>query len=110
MSTTRRNHRIEFRTTSDEKQLLARAAACQGIDVASFIRAVVFPRAREVVAEAERVSLSGRAAAQMLELLDTPPEPHDALIAAARRRTRIAWAVVDWREEAASAGDRREHV
>ncbi len=89
MSTTRRDHRIELRTTSDEKQLLANAAACQGIDVTSFIRAAVFPRAREVVAQTERVSLSARAAMQMLELLDTPPEPSDALIAAARRRTRI---------------------
>lgn len=86
---TRRNHRIELRTTSDEKQLLAEAAACEGIDVRSFIRAAVFPRAREVVAQAERVSLSARAAAQMLELLDAPPEPSDTLIAAARRRTRI---------------------
>ena len=89
MSTTRRDHRIELRTTSDEKQLLADAAACQGIDVTSFIRAAVFPRAREVVDQTERVSLSARAAMQMLELLDTPPEPSDALIAAARRRTRL---------------------
>jgi len=89
VSTTRRDHRIELRTTSDEKQLLADAAACQGIDVTSFIRAAVFPRAREVVDQTERVSLSARAAMQMLELLDTPPEPSDALIAAARRRTRL---------------------
>ncbi len=90
MPTTRRNDRIELRTTSDEKQLLMEAAACQGLDVTSFIRATVLPRAREVVARTERVSLSARAAAQMLELLDDPPEPSDALLAAARRRTQIA--------------------
>ena len=88
MAPTRRTDRIELRTTSEEKQLLIRAAACQGLDATSFIKATVLPRAREVIAETERISLSARAATQMLELLDSPPEPTSALLAAARRRSR----------------------
>lgn len=88
MTTTLRTERIELRTTSEEKQLLVRAAACQGLDATAFIRATVLPRAREVIAQTERVSLSAQAATQVLDLLDNPPEPTDALLAAARRRHR----------------------
>ncbi len=56
-----RDDRIELRATKEEKRLLAKAAAY------------------------ERIVLSERDTARVLELLENPPEPTPALMAAARR-------------------------
>ena len=84
-----REDRIELRATKEEKRLLATAAAYERLDVTSFIMRSVLPAAREVVDRAERIVLSERDTARVLELLENPPEPSPALIAAARRRTAL---------------------
>ena len=81
-----RDDRIELRTTRAEKRLLAAAAAYQRLDVTSFIMRNVLPAARDVVDRAERIVLSERDSARVLELLENPPKPTRALRAAARRR------------------------
>lgn len=43
--------------------------------------------ASDIVARSERIRLSERDAERVLELLENPPEPTAALLAAARRRT-----------------------
>jgi uncharacterized protein (DUF1778 family) len=85
-NTAPRDDRIELRTTREEKRLLAAAAACERLDVTSFIMRHVLPAAREVVDRAERIVLSERDTGRVLELLENPPEPTPALVAAARRR------------------------
>lgn len=82
-----RTDRIELRATREEKRLLAAAAAHERLDVTSFILRNVLPAAREVVERSERITLSERDSALVLELLENPPEPTVALLAAARRRT-----------------------
>ncbi len=72
--------------TKDEKRLLAQAAAYERLDVTSFIMRNVLPTAREVVDRAERIVLSERDTVRVLELLENPPKPTPALMAAARRR------------------------
>ncbi len=88
MSATRaaREHRIELRVTKEEKRLLTTAAAFQRLDVTKFILQTVLPTAREVVTRAERIVLTKRDAARVLELLEDPPKPTPALLATARRR------------------------
>jgi uncharacterized protein (DUF1778 family) len=81
-----RDDRIELRTTRDEKRLLTAAAAHERLDVTSFIMRVVLPAARDVVEQAERLSLSKRDSLRVLDLLENPPAPTPALLAAARRR------------------------
>jgi uncharacterized protein (DUF1778 family) len=81
-----RDDRIELRTTKEEKRLLASAAAYERLDVTSFIMRRVLPAARDVVERAERIVLSERDSARVLKLLERPPKPAKALIAAARRR------------------------
>jgi uncharacterized protein (DUF1778 family) len=80
-----RDDRIELRATKEEKQLLTKAAAYERLDVTSFIMRSVLPAAREVVGRAERIVLSERDTARVLELLEHPPKPTRALLAAARR-------------------------
>lgn len=89
-STASRNDRIELRTTKAEKRLLAAAAAYERLDLTSFIMRNVVPAAQEAVNRAERIVLSERDSARVLKLLENPPKPTPALLAAARRRARRA--------------------
>jgi len=81
-----REDRIELRATKEEKRLLTTAAAHERLDVTSFIMRNVLPAAREVVGRAERIVLTERDTERVLALLEKPPQPTPALIAAARRR------------------------
>ncbi len=81
-----RDDRIELRTTSEEKNLLAAAAAYERLDVTSFIMRNLLPIARKVVDRAEQLVLSERDTERVLALLENPPAPAPALLAAARRR------------------------
>jgi uncharacterized protein (DUF1778 family) len=85
---TARNDRIELRATHEEKRLIAEAAAHEQLDVTRFIMRSVLPAAREVVKRSERIVLSERDSKRVLELLENPPKPTPALIAAARRRAK----------------------
>ena len=84
--TAAREDRIELRATREEKRLLAAAAAYERLDMTSFIMRNVLPAAHESVQRAERIVLSERDTVRVLELLENPPKPTPALIAAARRR------------------------
>ncbi len=86
MTTARREDRIELRATKEEKRLLATAASYERLDVTSFIMRSVLPNARKVVDRAERIVLSERDTERILQLLENPPKPSPALLAAARRR------------------------
>lgn len=81
-----REDRIELRATREEKRLLVAAAAHERLDLTSFIMRNVLPVARESLDRAERIVLSERDTARVLDLLENPPEPSPALIAAAQRR------------------------
>jgi uncharacterized protein (DUF1778 family) len=80
-----RQERIELRATKEEKELLTAAAAHERLDVTNFIMRNALPAAREVVDRAERIVLSERDTRRVLELLENPPKPTAALMAAARR-------------------------
>jgi uncharacterized protein (DUF1778 family) len=83
-----RDDRIELRATKEEKRLLASAAAYERLDVTSFVMRNVLPAAREVVDRAERIRLSERDTVRILRLLENPPKPTPALLAAVRRRSK----------------------
>lgn len=84
-NTAKRDDRLELRATKEEKRLLASAAAYERLDVTSFVMRSVLPAAREVIARNERITLSERDSVRVLELLENPPAPTEALLAAARR-------------------------
>jgi len=84
--TAAREERIELRATREEKRLLAAAAAYERLDLTSFVMRNVLPAAKDVVDRAERIVLSERDTVRVLELLENPPKPTSALLAAARRR------------------------
>jgi uncharacterized protein (DUF1778 family) len=71
--------RIELRIAAEDKSVIARAAALEHIPLTSFILRAVMPRAREIIAEAETISLSERDSLKVLELLENPPKPTDRM-------------------------------
>lgn len=81
-----RDDRIELRTSREEKRVLAAAAAYERLDLTSFVMRTVLPAAREILARHERIALSVRDSARVLDLLERPPKPTTALRAAAKRR------------------------
>ncbi|MSQ52606.1 MAG: DUF1778 domain-containing protein [Betaproteobacteria bacterium] len=86
-NTATRGDRIELRATAEEKHLLANAAAHERLDLTSFIMRTALPEARRIVEQGKRILLSRRDSAHVLKLLENPPKPPSALLAAARRRT-----------------------
>lgn len=83
---TTRDDRIELRASREEKRVLAAAAAYERLDLTSFVMRSALPAAEEIVARHERITLSIRDSARVLELLEHPPKPTAALRAAAKRR------------------------
>ena len=81
-----RADRIELRATKEEKRILTAAAAHERLDLTTFVLSIALPAALEVVDRSERIVLSERDTARVLELLDNPPKPSAALLSAARRR------------------------
>jgi uncharacterized protein (DUF1778 family) len=84
-----RDERIELRATREEKRLIAEAAAHEQLDVTRFIMRSILPIARDVVKRSERIVISERDSKRVLELLEKPPKPTPALIAAARRHAKV---------------------
>ena len=83
---TTRDDRIELRASREEKRVLAAAAAYERLDLTSFVMRSALPAAEEIVARHERITLSARDSARVLDLLEHPPKPTAALRTAAKRR------------------------
>jgi uncharacterized protein (DUF1778 family) len=83
-----RDDRIELRASREEKRLLAAAAAYQRLDLTTFVMRTALPVAEDIVARHERIRLSARDSARVLELLEHPPKATAELRAAARQLRR----------------------
>jgi uncharacterized protein (DUF1778 family) len=77
-------NRIELRIKSEEKAMLARAAALLNTDLTGFILQKMLPEARDVIERAERLKLSECDSLKVLDLLEHPPKPTARLKRAAR--------------------------
>lgn len=85
-STATRDDRIELRASREEKRMLAAAAAYERLDLTTFVLRAALPAAEKIMAQHERITLSARDSARVLQLLENPPKPTAALRAAVRRR------------------------
>ena len=81
-----RDDRIELRASREQKRVLSAAAAYEHLDLTTFVMRTALPAAEEIVARHERITLSARDTARVLELLENPPAPTAALRSAAKRR------------------------
>jgi uncharacterized protein (DUF1778 family) len=75
---------MSLRVRPDDKALLLRAVALDHTDLTDFVLRHALNAARAVVDEADRVRLSRRDTARVLDLLENPPAPNVKLMRAAR--------------------------
>jgi uncharacterized protein (DUF1778 family) len=89
MGLAQRSERLEVRTTSAQKRLIERAAELSGTSVTDFVVARVQAAASETIREYESLSLRDEARAVFVQSLLNPPEPNEALKAAAARHKQM---------------------
>lgn len=78
------NSRMSLRIRPEDKAVLMRAVALEHTDLTDFVVRNALRAARAVIDEAERLQLSERDSARVLELLENPPPPNARLLRAAR--------------------------
>ena len=71
--------RIDLRANSNQKSLLERAAELKHISLSSYILATSLNQAQLDLSENETLVLSNRDRDLVMNLLDNPPEPNEAL-------------------------------
>jgi uncharacterized protein (DUF1778 family) len=77
--------RAQYRPTAEQKELLVRAASLTGQSLSDFMRTAVEERAQRVIADHERIVLSGQGRETFLVALANPPQPNDRLTALMER-------------------------
>lgn len=83
-STNRKTERFETRIPAHEKEYFRRAANLQGVSLADFMRVACQEKAERVFQQQELIELSRRDRERFVKALLNPPEPNEALLAAAK--------------------------
>lgn len=77
------SERMNLRVKADQKARLLRAASLRNTDLTDFVLRLALREADAVIEQAERIDLSKRDHARVMELLEDPPQPNQKLRAAA---------------------------
>lgn len=80
---TTKRERLEARVSPDQKELIQRAAALTGRSLTDFVVSSAQAAAEEAIRTHAVIRLSARDTAILVEALLNPPEPNEALRAAA---------------------------
>ena len=88
---TQTNERIDLRTSSEIKELIVRAASTSGVSVSAFLLGAAQERAKQILAEAEMVTLTSRDWNAFAKALDNA-EKHRPKLSGAIERHR------NWRQ------------
>lgn len=89
MAMAQRAARLELRTTPAQKQLIERAAKLSGTSVKAYIVSHVQEAAAATIRDFESLSLRDEAREVFVQALLNPPEPNEALKAAAIRHQQL---------------------
>jgi uncharacterized protein (DUF1778 family) len=89
MASVQRTKRLEVRTTSAQKRLIERAAELRGTSVTDFVVSNIQAAAAETIKEFESLFLRDEARELFVKALLNPPEPNEALEAAAARHKQM---------------------
>ena len=79
MAVVLKDERIDFRANSKQKTLLERAAELKHVSLSSYILTSSLKQAQIDMAENEALVLSDRDRELVMDALENPPEPNDAL-------------------------------
>lgn len=81
----RRDERLEARISSEEKELIERAATARGVSVTDFVISSVHAEAIRAIEERHTFDLSQRDQRAFVHALLNPEAPNEALLRAAER-------------------------
>src|ERR1700732_2046612 len=84
-----RPERLEARVTSAQKRLIERAAELRGTSVTDFVVSNIQAAAAETIREFESLFLRDEAREVFVKALLNPPQPNEALKAAAARHKQM---------------------
>lgn len=79
------NERIDLRTSPEIKGMIVRAAATAGVSLSAFLLGAAQERAKQVLSEAESLTLSSRDWEAFFMALDNTDKPRPKLSAAMQR-------------------------
>lgn len=79
MAVVTKNNRIDIRLNDSDKQLIEKAASFNRQSISSYIVSVVIKQAQLDIVENETILLSNEDRDFVLNLLDNPGEPNEAL-------------------------------
>ena len=89
MASVQRAERLEVRTTSAQKRLIERAAELRGTSVTDFVVSNIQAAAAATIRESQSLFLRDEAREVFVKALLNPPEPNEALKAAAARHKQM---------------------
>jgi len=69
-----KNARVEFKTTTEVKNLISEASAAMGMDLSSFILSTVTQRAKEILIKDKMLTLSAKEWENFENILNNPPK------------------------------------
>lgn len=75
----RKNERVDLRITKEDKELLDQASRVLGLSLSSYILSVILKQARFDLIQNERLVLSNQDRELLLNALNDPAEPNEAL-------------------------------
>lgn len=79
MAVALKSERIDFRANADQKLLLERAAELSHVSLSSYILASSLKQAQSDLAQNEIFVISDRDRSIVMDALENPPEPNEAL-------------------------------
>jgi uncharacterized protein (DUF1778 family) len=84
-ATAQANERIDLRTSPEIKELIVRAASTAGMSVSAFLLGTAQERAKQILAEAEMITLTTKDWNAFAKALDNSEKPRPKLSAAIQR-------------------------
>jgi uncharacterized protein (DUF1778 family) len=84
-ATAQANERIDLRTSPEIKELIVRAASTAGMSVSAFLLGTAQERAKQILAEAEMITLTAKDWNAFAKALDNADKPRPKLSAAIQR-------------------------
>ena len=80
MAIATKTNRIDIRLTDSDKSLIEKAASFNRQSISSYIISVIVKQAQIDIEQNERITLSGKDWDLIMQLLDNPGEPNEALV------------------------------
>ena len=80
MNNSKKTNLIFLKLTDEEKAIIEQAAYCKGQDISSYIVSTIIKQGLGDIEQNETIHLENEARDYLMEILDNPPEPNEALI------------------------------